>query len=661
MLIICLALLVINSLYKTLTAYRFKYFTGILFFVLFIFLGGLLSYLTNDLLRPTYFGNHSYQQLKVRIDDEPQEKNNRFRFTAKVITAYDQQKPFQVSGKMLVNLTNDSLNPISYSYGDELIISTNSSPITPPFNPGEFDFRGWLALKNIHLQTFTESSKTLKTSQNCGNPILAYALSLRKRQIEIYRKLVKNNEAFAVASTLILGYRADLGSDTLASYSKTGTIHALSVSGMHVAIIYVVLNWLLSFMDRSKGLKIIKILTICLLIWFYSLLTGFSSSVLRSAIMLTVYILAKTFNKHTNSYNILAFTAFCLLIYNPYLIWDVGFQLSFLAVLGLIYLHPKIYKWLYFKQKWADWIWSSVSLSLAAQITTFPFSIYYFHQFPLYFIGSNLFILIPLTLLMYLGISILLFKLYCLAPIFEWLIMFMNNGLTWIANLPFSGINQIWLDSIQLLLLVLALGIGLIALVNYHKRLLLTSILLFLILQFSLTLHTIQLQIQKKMIFFSLQKGYAMAFIHAQKAILVSNLNSNDKNFQFYIQPALDQLQVNNIRFMRWEIDTNLHFFIKKHHQINFNGYRILLMDPYFNHKFINRTPSFNMVYLHNNPKFTIENLTKSVVFKTLLMDATNYTSKLKYYTQEANKFQIHSHVLKKNKAYLIDLNNLSE
>ncbi|MBC7615200.1 MAG: ComEC family competence protein, partial [Pedobacter sp.] len=551
-----LILLVINIFYKSLKAYRFKYFTGILFYLLFFVFGAELCLLKKDILKYDYFENYPHNQLKVWINDEPQKGTNTIKFTANVTRTYDGQKSYPVSGKLLITVKTDSLNLNSFTYGDELIIAADCMSLNPPFNPGEFDFKSWLASKNVYMQTFIAQNSVIKTGLNKGSTILKYALILRKKQIEVYREILKDKEAFAVASTLILGYRADLSSETLSSYSKTGTIHALSVSGMHVGIIYVVLNWVLSFMDQKRRLRIVKVLVICLLIWFYSLLTGFSPSVLRSAIMLTAYILAKSFNKHTNGYNILAFTAFCLLIYNPFLVWDVGFQLSFLAVLGLVYLHPKIYKWLYFKQRWADWIWSSVALSIAAQIATFPLSIYYFHQFPLYFIFSNLFILIPITLLMYLGISILLFKLYFLAPIFEWLIIFMNNGLKWIANLPFSGINQIWIDKIQLSFLSIAIVFGLIAMAKYKKHSLLTSMIMLVIFQSLIALKTITVNNQRKIIFFTLQKGYAAAFINTQKAILLSSLKVNDKNFQFYIQPVFNQLRIKHIHFIEWEIDT---------------------------------------------------------------------------------------------------------
>ena len=119
-----------------------------------------------------------------------------------------------------------------------------------------------------------------------------------------------------------------------------------------------------------------------------------------------------------------------------------------------------------------------------------------------------------------------------------------------------------------------------------------------------------------------------------------------------------NQLKIKHIHFIEWEIDTSLNFFTKKNHQINFVGYRILLLDNFFDHKIISKTPTFNTVWLHQNPKLRISNLRKSVTFKSIVIDASNSNYNLKVYVDEANKFQIQSHVLKKNKAYLVDLNN---
>jgi competence protein ComEC len=565
---------------------------------------------------------------------------------------------------MFIKITNqkrqvlkvDSLNPIQLNYGDELIITSKYLPVEPSYNPGEFDFKAWLAAKNIYQQTFINQNHLVKLNTAKGNSIIKYAIEERKKQVAIYRKLIIDDEAFAVASTLVLGYRADLSKETLAAYSKTGTIHALSVSGAHVGIIFFLLNAMLSFLDRKRILKIFKLLLICTLIWYYSLLTGFSSSVLRSAIMLSIFILAKAFNRNSNNYNILAFAAFALLVYNPFFIWDVGFQLSFISVFGLIYLQPKIYKWLYVKNKWLDKLWSAVALSLAAQLATFPLSVYYFHQFPVYFILGNLFILLPLIAMMYLGIAILVLRVYFLAPIFEWIINLTNSGLKWIADLPFSGITSIWFNNWQLLLLSLGLGLLIYALVNFQKKLLIIGLSLLVILQSYSAYYKIKASKQSKILFFSLRKNYAAAFIDANKAILVTDLTPDDKNFQFFVQPGLDKMQVEEVLFMKWEQDTTVNAFIKKEHQIKFHQYHILLVDSLFNYKKIEKLPKFDAVWLHQNPKKKIEDLRQEVIFSTLLIDAKNKDYKIKIFEAEAKKFNLQHYTLKKNKAYLINL-----
>jgi competence protein ComEC len=371
--------------------------------------------------------------------------------------------------------------------------------------------------------------------------------------------------------------------------------------------------------------------------------------------MLTIFIIAKAFNKNSNNYNILAFTAFCLLSYNPFFIWDVGFQLSFIAVFGLIYLQPKIYKWIYVKNKWLDKLWSAVALSLAAQLATFPLSVYYFHQFPMYFLLGNLFILLPLIAMMYLGIAIL-FKFYFLAPLFEWIITFTNNGLKWIADLPFSGITAIWINEWQLITLTIALSLLIYALVNYHKKLLITAICLLIVFQSYSIYDKVSALKQTKIVFFSLRKNYAAAFIDAKKAILITDLVPEDKNFKFFIKPGLDKMQVDDIVFIKWKQDTIVNSFVKKEQQVIFHQYHILMMDSIFNDVKIENLPKFNAVWLHQNPNKSVSALRKEIIFSTLFIDASNKDYKIKIYEAEANKFAVQHYTFKKNAAFLINL-----
>ncbi len=647
----------INVFYKKFRLWRYKRTIATFYYFTFFLLGSSTCLLYTDFLQTNYFAHKDYPQLKIWVNNEPQQTNDILRFEATVTQGYQNSIPNAVVGKLMIALKVDSLAPIKLQYGDELMITADYLPVEPPYNPAEFDFKGWLASKNIYHQTFIHQNQVVNLHQQKGNPVVKFALAVRQRQVETYRRLIQNDEAFAVASTLILGYRADLSKETLSAYSKTGTIHALSVSGMHVGIIYIMLTWLLSFLDHKKGARLLKTILICGLIWYYSLLTGFSSSVLRAAIMLTIFIIAKQFKRNNNSYNVLAFTAFALLLYNPFFIWNVGFQLSFLAVFGLIYFHPKIYKWIYIENKWADKLWSTVALSLAAQLATLPLSIYYFHQFPVYFIISNLFILIPVAVLMYVGIAILLIKVHFLAPFFEWLIVFMNDGLKWIANLPFAGITEIWLNPWQLLLLCilfLALSIGF---TYFKKRFVIFGALTLILLQTTVGFKKIRAVKQEEIVFFSLRKNYAVAFINGTKGVLVTDLLKGDKNFDFFVRPALDQKQIKNISFVKWKEDFKNTYFVKQENQIQFKENSLLLLDETFNYKKLIGNPNFDFVWMHNSPKQYLNLLKEDVHFNALLLDATNKDYVLSNFKKQAKELNLNTHTLKKEVGKTLKLN----
>ena len=550
-------LFILNLGYTKLKAYRFKTYTAGLFYLLIFCVGGWLYLFNSYHLQPGYFAKTKLEAIKIILEETPQWKEKQARFKARVIYGYQANKGIACQGRLLVTLNAGKHIPIKLNYGDELILPARYTAVEIPQNPSEFDYKAWLATQNIQHQVYIHQQDVILSGQNRGHALIAFALTLRLQQIEHLKRLIVDQEAFSVASTLILGYRADLSKETLAAYSKTGTIHALSVSGMHVGIIYIVLMWCLRFMDRKVTLKILKAILIIALIWFYALVTGFSPSVLRSAIMLTCFIIAKTGRKHANSYNILAFSAFILLVYQPFLLFDVGFQLSYLAVFGLLYLQPLLYNLLYFKFTLADKLWQFTTLSLAAQLATFPLSVYYFHQFPVYFLLSNLFIMLPATLMMYLGLSMLLFRLYFLAPLLEWIINFTNSGLKWIANFPYSTISAIWWNKTALILLFVFLILFVLALNKAQKKLLFPALGALLLFQSILSFQKMQAFRQQKTIVFKLRRNYAIAYLKSNKAILFTDLAPESKVFQYSIKPCLDEHHIKEIQFKNGVPDLN--------------------------------------------------------------------------------------------------------
>jgi len=556
--LILLTLCFINLHYKQLNIYRHKIPTAGLIYTFFFSYGIWSALKATTLLDSNHFAVQKSDFLKIIISNDPRQKNGFIDFQADVCYAeslkkLQKNKSVQpsmrnCSGRMAVKIKPEVASNLSLNYGDQLIIPAVYHLIPPPDHPSLFDYRSWLNHQGIHYQANFQQRQVIILQTKSGQSLIRYALKTRNQQLAFYRKFMKNKDAYAVASTLILGERANLSAETLNTYSVTGTIHALSVSGMHVGLIYLVINFLLSLWKSTSRFNIIKTTFIIFAIWYYALISGLSPSVLRSVIMLSVFVVAKQYSKTTNSYNIIAFTAFCLLVYQPLLIWDTGFQLSFLAVLGLIYLQPKLTVLWPIKNNLLNQLWKSTTMSCAAQLFTFPFSIYYFHQFPLYFMISNLFILLPIAALMYLGLAILLFRMAFLIPLFEWLIIFTNKGLTQIAELPYSSITGIWISKTMLIILCVSILLGLVALFKRQQHLLLSAVLCIAILHSMMICELLRARQQRILIRMQVAKTKSILCINGVSATFISARQFNQTELRKYVNPLLAYYHIRQLR-----------------------------------------------------------------------------------------------------------------
>lgn len=638
--------------YRTWKLYNYRSSLGGMVYLLFFFLGGYICLQANESLRASHFSKQEFQCLKVIIVSEPQIKNKNMRFIAQVNSGYANKKLYASLGKLSINLQASGTNKLSY--GDEIIIPASYRGIDPPLNPGEFDYKNWLQNQNIRHQIYVRDKNYFKTGLNKGNLFIRFGYSLRKKLIKKYDRMIQNREAFAVASTLVLGYRADLDPETRASYSATGTVHALSVSGAHVAIVYLFIDFILRFCDNKKILKITKLIVILTSLWGYALLTGFSPAVLRAAIMLSAFILAKNFYRQTNSYNILSFSAFCLSIYNPYFLFDVGFQLSFIAVLGLLYIQPLIYHSIYIKNEYLDKLWNVVALSVAAQLITFPLSVYYFHQFPVYFLLGNLFIILPVNAIMGLGLLSLVPGFTFIGPMLEFVIHSTNQTLHWMATLPYSTVNAIYISKVELILLILSLILLFIAIERRANKVIFLSLLLFIGFETNISFNKVEAWNRRQILFYSLPKNYATAFIWKDSAIIVSDLQVENKIFQFHITPALEKYRIKHFKILSLANDTVSGSFRMHDSQIKFFDTRILLVNQEIENSRISGNSKFEVEWMHNNryQHFTDSDDVKRS--KVRVFDATNST----YYQRQALKNPNKNHptlyFLKKNPAYLL-------
>jgi competence protein ComEC len=321
-----LVFILLNLNYSRFGVYKARWIGGMLITVILFLIGWVSVIQYNELNDDAHFSKKPAQYLIVKINNEPVVKNGLVRFTANVEQQAIDGKRTNTTGNLLIAIKDTMASQLYY--GDELLIPAKYNTIDPPFNPAEFNYKKYLANQNIHYQAFLYPKQYMVLNTNTGNPLIAYSLRLRQRMVTKLRQNMQDTSAIAVASTLILGYKADLSNDILQAYSKTGTIHVLSVSGTHVAIIYILLGWMLTFLNRYRYGKLLKAVIIITLIWYYSMLTGFSPAVCRAAVMISLIIIGKTYSRYINTLNILAISAFRLFLYNPVFISDVGFQLS---------------------------------------------------------------------------------------------------------------------------------------------------------------------------------------------------------------------------------------------------------------------------------------------------------------------------------------------
>ena len=653
---LCCLFITLNLTYNRFHLYKQRWLGGVLI-VIILFLSGWLSVIKhNELNRNDHFSKTHSRFLVVKINNEPVFKNGFLRFTATVKQAVAEKNKTTVSGNILIAIKDSSAKTLNY--GDELLIPSSYKPVDPPFNPAEFNYKNYLASQNIHYREFLFPKQYVMLAADAGNPVIPWSLRLRRHLVEKLKLNIPDTNAVALASTIILGYKADLSDNVREVYAKTGAVHVLSVSGSQVAFIYFILLVALRFFDGYRYGKVIKASIIIILIWYYALLTGFSPAVCRASVMVSMVIIGKTYNRYINTLNILAISAFVLSLYNPYLISDVGFQLSYIAISGLVIFRPIVYSWLSFKNKWADKLWGLCSLSIAAQVITFPLSAFYFHQLPVDFLISNLLVIIPVALIMYTGILYLLLPQIpviskTLAFVVEKTIVLMTRTLSYIEQAPLSAISKIW-PTIPEYLLLYAVIISLFYFL-YSKRVavLQLSLVCMLLLSISWCVKSIRLSRSENITFLSFSKHTGIVFRNGNSAVVLSDLKPTDKNWQYSVQPYLDSCQINNIQLVALNQDVKTPWLAKSNNLVQFLGSRIILLTKESPDNSLSQKLKTNYLYITGNPYNQLSQINNNFDYQSMIVGCDNsdqFIDKVKC------KF-VNYKILKRNKS-IISLSN---
>lgn len=420
------------------------------------------------------------------------------------------------SGKVMLYLDQEAYRK-PFQYGDVLLISGRPQSVPGPVNPEAFDYRTFLALRYIYHQQYARAGDVVMIGNDPPSVIMAGALRARERAVEIFRRYVPTTREHAVACALVLGYKDDLDDDLSDAFAASGTLHVLAVSGLHVGILYGIVMVALRPVRKMRGGKWIIALCGIAILWIYAFITGLSPSVLRAAAMCSVATLAGPWGRRSSLYNTFAVSAFILLIHNPNLIYSVGFQLSYAAVFGIVKFYPALVR-LWEPSSWiVSKVWEVSCVSLAAQLATFPLSLFYFHQFPVWFLLANL-LAIPLSfVILVAGLITLTASVWPVAAavcgyglqIAVWLL---NRSVEMVAGLPFSVIENIHISAFQCAMLAGIVAVVAVMITNRNFGLVCACAVFCFAFAADGWIRTYRNTLDTEIVIYHVRNGYAMDF-----------------------------------------------------------------------------------------------------------------------------------------------------
>jgi len=432
-------------------AFRLRWVPGVMITIAFAGLGLVLTLLHDT----RSYAHHFQNQLRegdpatlvgAVMDVVP--SGQRLKVTLRTTAISDTTGHLEPATGQVLAYLNRPLPKASPVPGDRIMVHGKVRSVAPPLNPDQFDYRKYLAARDIHHQVFADTN-WVRLEHRPG--LLSYAAHLRTRALQILERYLPTPNEYAVGAALTMGYKSALTEEVENAYANTGAMHVLAVSGLHVGLVQLILMWLLGRIPlKQSWWKITKTGLIIAGIWAFALLTGAAPSVLRASTMFSFLAIGLALQRSTNVYNTLAASALVLLASNPNLLYHVGFQLSYLAVLGIVYFQPRIYSLWHIEHWIGDYLWQLSAVSLAAQLGTLPISLYYFHQFPIYFVLSGLIVVPAAGLILSLTLLLLAFHSVpvlgaLIAKALYGLIYLVNAGIFIIQQLPGGLLEGIWI------------------------------------------------------------------------------------------------------------------------------------------------------------------------------------------------------------------------
>jgi len=601
-----------------------------------------------------HFSKYNPSSSIVRLTEDVINKEKSNKSEVEVVAIKQDSNWVITCGKAIVYFKKDSFSD-NLKFGSKLLVNSPWNIIGLPTNPAQFNYRNYLYNSGIIAQQYVTDSKWKILNVSKNSSIRKYAFIYQKKLLDILKSNFDGDE-LSVISALLLGYKDLLDREIIMTYASSGAMHILAVSGLHVGIIFMVLNFLLSFMNRIKFGNYFKAIILIVFLWIYALITGMSPSVLRATTMFSFIIIGSALKRQTNIYNTLAASAFVLLIYNPFILLQVGFQLSYLAVLGIVFLQPKIYN-LYKSNNWIlDKTWAITTVSISAQIATFPLGMYYFHQFPNYFLLSNLFVIPLATFIIGLGIFLFLSNLflpfsYLIAFLLTKLLVFLNFSMDWVQSLPYSLTIGISISQLETILIYLIILMIIPALIKSNFKSMKFALVLSIILVSYQIYEKVTCQNQQYFIVYDVKGEQAIDFVDGNNNYFIAdeNLANDQSKMRFHIMHFRWERRVKKSTFVSQIFKTNNYF--RDLNFIQFYDKKILLYDKGF------KKPISPLVFDYIIASSNINVDLKNIKCKQLIIGSSVSKYNREQIKKECLKWDIPFYDVSTEGAYLFEIN----
>jgi competence protein ComEC len=494
--------------------FNFKVMFPFLAYSLLLTAGFFFTYQKDIRNHPSHLVN-SKKEIEAYLatvisNDEPKPNSTANRVNVKKI--FDGMFWSEMEGEVLIYHRSAQ----GLSSGDLVLISGSPQEIQGPTNPFEFDYRKFMLNQQVSHQHFVGDNFEKLGNLN-ENPIETFFIGIRTSILSGMDSLIHDSEANQIAKAILLGQKKNLDKEVSEAYVTAGAMHILAVSGLHVGIVYGFFFLFIKPYRLKVRKRVIYLSIIILLIWGYALLTGMSPSVMRAATMFSLMALAQMKSRNPSIFNAIALSAAVLLVYDPFLIFSVGFQLSYLALIGILVIQPLLVSLWFPSNKALNYIWQITTVSFAAQIATFPISAYYFHVFPTYFAVANLVAIPGAFLMMAFGVPFMVlvkvpYVSLALGWMTEQLIILVNTLIFWFQELPGSRVSEIYLTPGFMLVYWLVLAVGILLWLYPGRKLAYTFVTMLLLIGVFRVIFTFIPNGKNEIILYAAGDGFAIDY-----------------------------------------------------------------------------------------------------------------------------------------------------